>query len=199
MRFWCKYTISVIFIIFQYSGAKGTLATQTFIHHILGASGFYLTLYTEDVPVVFGVMSLLLEASTVFLDLRWFIYEFKITNTLIPLLNTGSLFIAYLFSRVFYQTYISFFIAYPHFYRGWVLQSTEEISAKGKNPTVFRAIGVFMLVTNLLSQAINYHWFSLIIKQLIRNAKKALGQKVTEEADLQTASFTGSQEKKKDK
>lgn len=94
-------------------GAKGTLAVQTFIHHILGASGFYLTLYTEDVPVVFGVLSLLLEASTVFLDLRWFIYEFKIKNTLVPLLNTGSLFIAYLFSRIFFQSYISFVIAYP--------------------------------------------------------------------------------------
>ena len=102
-------------------GAKGTLANQTYIHHVLGASGFYLTLYTEDVTVLHGVMSLLLEASTVFLDLRWFVYEFKVTNPIIPLLNTGGLFVAYLSSRVFFQTYISFYIAYPRFYEIWVL------------------------------------------------------------------------------
>ena len=60
--------------------AKGALATQTYIHHILGSLSFYLTLYTEGVPVVFGALSLSLEASSVFLNIRWFTFEFKIKN-----------------------------------------------------------------------------------------------------------------------
>ena len=145
-------------------GAKGTLALQTFIHHVLGASGFYLTLYTEGVPATFGVMSLLLEASTIFLDLRWFIFEFKLQDTVLQLINTGCIFFSYLFARIFFQSYISFVLAYPNFYKSWVLISTDEIKAIGKDPMIYRAVGAFMLITNLLSQIINYHWFTLIIK-----------------------------------
>lgn len=47
--------------------------------------------------------------------------------------------------------------------------------AKGKDPLAFRATGLFMLVTNVLSQIINYHWFGLILKQVYRNLAKALG------------------------
>ena len=41
-----------------------------------------------------------------------------------------------------------------------------------------------MLVTNLLSQIINYHWFGLIMKQVYRNIAKALGQDLKDGGDV---------------
>ena len=41
-----------------------------------------------------------------------------------------------------------------------------------------------MLVTNVLSQIINYHWFGLIMKQVYRNLSKALGYELKDGKDL---------------
>lgn len=155
------------------------------IHHILGSSSFFLTFYTEDVPVVFGVLSLALEVSTIFLDLRWFTFEFKIPGTLIPLINSSLLTISYLVFRVFYQTYIGFVIAYPQAVKLFI---TMEDANPGKFPRLYQVTGIYFLVINLLSQAINYYWFSLIINQVIRNFKKATGQKVGDAVDMQRES-----------
>ena len=172
----CKFSIFLNHHLFFFcSQAQGTLAYQTYIHHLLGFTGFYLTLYTEGIPVIFGVMSLSLEASTIFLNLRWFTFEFKVKGTTIPLINSTMLFLAYFFARMIFQTYISFWLAYPNFYKTWILSTSDDIIKLGKDPLAFRAAGAFMLVTNVLSQIINYHWFGLIMKQVYRNIAKALG------------------------
>ena len=159
----------------SYRQAKGELANQTFIHHILGSSSFYMTFYTEDVPVIFGVLSLALEVSTVFLNIRWFTFEFKIPGTLIPLINSGLLTISYFIFRILFQSYIGFWIAYP---QAWKLFITLEDANPGKYVRLYQAVGIYFLTINILSQCINYYWFSLIVKQVIRNFKKATGQKV---------------------
>ena len=82
--------------------ARGTLATQTFIHHTMGATGFYLVAYCQDVTVIFGVMTLAVEISTIFLNLRWFTFEFNIKNPIIPAVNSGMLFITYFFGRILF-------------------------------------------------------------------------------------------------
>ena len=58
--------------------AKGDLANQTYIHHILGSTTFYLAVYVGGLLVPFVDMTLAVEASTIFLNMRWFTFEFKI-------------------------------------------------------------------------------------------------------------------------
>jgi len=54
-----------------------------------------------------------------------------------------------------------------------------------------------MLVTNVLSQIINYHWFGLIMKQVYRNISKALGHELKDDhLDLQRQNDEGSTDKK---
>ena len=96
--------------------AKGAMATQTILHHLLGCSAFYMTYYTEGVPVVFGVISLAVELSTINLNLRWFTFEFKIKSPMVALINSSVLCLSYFLSRILYQTYISVGYAYPAFY-----------------------------------------------------------------------------------
>ena len=155
--------------------AKGTLANQTYIHHILSALSLYLTLYTDGPCVTFGALSLLMEASSIFLNFRWFTFEFKVTNTLVPLVNSIFLFVVYLIVRIFYQTYISFGFGYYHFYHDMVHYDAEALIKSGKNPMIYMACGSFMCVTNALSQVINWYWFSLICKQVYRNYQKSMG------------------------
>jgi len=54
-----------------------------------------------------------------------------------------------------------------------------------------------MLVTNVLSQIINYHWFGLIMKQVYRNISKALGYELKDgDIDLQRQNDEGTSDKK---
>ena len=55
---------------------------------------------------------------------------------------------------------------------------------KGKNKNVYLFFGFFMVTVNLMSQCINYYWFSLIVSQVQRNIKKAFGGKVEEYVDV---------------
>ena len=69
------------FILYYYLvGASGTFATQTFIHHFLGASGFYITIYTGGVPTVYTAISLFVESSNFFANARWFTFAFNVKN-----------------------------------------------------------------------------------------------------------------------
>jgi len=69
------YDFIIYYFIVQ---AKGALAIQTYVHHILAMTSFWLSAYTEGPPVVIGVCSMCVELSTIFINLRWFTFEFKI-------------------------------------------------------------------------------------------------------------------------
>ena len=100
-----------------------------------------------------------------------------------PLINSGVLCLSYLLSRILFQTYISVGYAYPGFYNQFLNLNDEVL--KGRNRYVYIAFGCFMMTVNLLSQIINYYWFSLIVQQVRRNIKKAMGGKVEEYVDVQ--------------
>ena len=101
-----------------------------------------------------------------------------------PFVNSACLFVSYLIVRIFIQTYLSFGFAYYHFYYEFISYDTQRIISKGKDPLKYLACGFFMLVVNLLSQIINYYWFTLICKQVYRNYEKATGKSKGEEVDL---------------
>ena len=75
--------------------AKGAIAIQTYLHHILGSIAYYSALYTEGAPIKLGVISLALEVSTIFINLRWFTFEFKMqSGAYTPLFVSSGIFIS---------------------------------------------------------------------------------------------------------
>ena len=111
------YLIFDFILYFFLVGATGTLANQTYAHHILATLGFFTCCYIKEFGVVFSCISLVLELSTIFLNIRWFTFEFKIESKIVPLVNSSLLTISYIIVRIIYQTYISFTIAYPWSYK----------------------------------------------------------------------------------
>jgi len=163
---------------------KGPLATQVKVHHILSVLIFWATLETEGAPAMYGVVSLFLEVSNMFVNLRWFIFEYGITNPIVQFFNSGMLFLTYLVFRVVYHSWISFTIAWPWTYKLFVEASDAEIiKLPRESPLFYRFVGIFCWIVNLLSQFINLYWFSLIMKQVQRNFLKATGQQVKEAED----------------
>lgn len=152
-------------------GAQGTLAKQTFVHHVLGASGFYITIYTGNVPTVYTSISLFVESSSVFANIRWFTFAFKVKSVIAPAINSALLFLSYFFFRIIFHTYITFKYSIP-----WVYQAMTQPQPAGYNVVIFRSAAFFIFVVNMLSQLINFWWFHLIMKQVVRNYKKATGQ-----------------------
>ena len=118
--FTATYLVYDFILYFGLVGPKGTLAKQTFIHHVMGASGMYITIYTGGVPVVFSVISLVIEFSSIFANLRWFTFEFKVKSVIWPAINSGLLFLTYLAFRIIFQTYIAFKLCYPWIYQAMI-------------------------------------------------------------------------------
>ena len=94
-------------------GANDWLAYQTYAHHILGALSFYLAMYTGSITVLIGNLTLLMEASTIFLNIRWYSFELNIKNLNFAMINSGLLFLTYFFTRILFQNYFSFKFSYP--------------------------------------------------------------------------------------
>ena len=165
-------------------GAKGILAIQTFLHHILGSMAYYSALYTGGASIKLGIICLSLEVSTIFVNLRWFTFEFKVKSNTIPLLNSAMIFISYFLFRVVMQSYLAYFYIYPMFWRQWVnfefLQTYEHLDIR-----VYTVMGYYQLFANVLSQAMNLYWFKLICAQVKRNLKKALGFEIEAYKDPQ--------------
>ena len=100
--FSATYLVYDFIIYFGLVGPKGNLARQTFVHHVVGATGMYITMYTKGVPVVFTVISLVIEASSFFVNLRWFTFEFKIKSLIWPVINSSLLFLSYFAFRIIF-------------------------------------------------------------------------------------------------
>ena len=50
------------------------MAKQNFVHHVLGYSLMYLSLWTFDFTTVFGIVMLFMEFSTIFSNSRWLMF-----------------------------------------------------------------------------------------------------------------------------
>ena len=62
-----------------------------------------------DFMVVFGVMLLFMEISTIFVSLRWLLYTHGYGGSIWYALNAGMMFLTFLFGRLIYQVYIIIF------------------------------------------------------------------------------------------
>ena len=181
------YLIYDFFVYWFLCPQTSSLAYQTYVHHILGASGFLCSFYAPRTSIVFGCTSLIMELTGIFLNFRWFTFECNFKSKYIPILNVLIIFITYFLTRIIGQWYLSLTICYPHFYTNWVEISNQEITDNlKKEPYLYTFCGWFMLVVNLLSQCINTYWFTLIVKQVHRNVKRFINPKTEAEVDLHT-------------
>lgn len=86
------------------------LDKQTYAHHLVATATFYQTLYFMDFMVIFGVMLLFIEISTIFVSLRWLLFTHGLGDSFSYKVNGLISFIAFLLGRIIYQFYIVIFI-----------------------------------------------------------------------------------------
>lgn len=126
-------------------------------------------------------MTLATEASSFFVNLRWFFFELGINNKILHLTNSCMLFLSYFAIRIVFHSYISYKVAYPVSWFLFIETSHEDMIKAGHTwPWIYVFCGLFMLFCNVISQIINFYWFSLICKQVHRNFLKATGQEMKE-------------------
>ncbi len=75
---------------------------------MIATTTFYQTLYFMDFMVVFGVMLLFIEASTVFMSLRWLLYTHNLGESKWYAINAVVMFLTFLTCRLGFQLYIVF-------------------------------------------------------------------------------------------
>ena len=160
----CGYFfVDFIFIFFVIKGDTA-LDYQTYAHHIVAIATFYQTLYFMDFMVVFGVMLLFMEISTIFLSLRALLFTHGLQQSKWYAANVVLLFLTFLFGRLFYQIYICVM------YLGdWVYHEYMR-----KNLTFYQGTVITeMAIMVLLSIALNSYWMLLMIKMIIRVLRRA--------------------------
>lgn len=147
-----------------YAVAKGQMSNPwgTLVHHTMGIVCFLASLYNFT-GYVLCLMMLATEASTVFLNIRWYLYHCEYANTTLYKLNGIVMTIVFFTFRVAmfpfhcWMVYRHAFNLYEHF--GLLLPGLS--------------------ITGLLTAGIlNHYWFGLMIKGMLKlfsdkNAKKS--------------------------
>lgn len=123
----CGYFIVDFVFFFFLVGGRTTLDYQTYAHHIIATLTFYQTLYFMDFMIVFGVMLLFMEISSIFLSFRWLLFKHDMSQSRLYGVNSILSFVSFLFGRLIFQLYIVFFVMLR-----WVGKELEK-----KNLTIF--------------------------------------------------------------
>ena len=162
----CGYFLMDFFFMFFIVQGNTALDYQTYAHHLVATATFYQTLYFMDFMVVFGVMLLFIEVSTIFVSFRWLLFTHGHGDSQLYKVNALISFVMFLLGRVVFQFYIVFFIGLD-----WVYWEYER-----KNLTFYKALVVTeMAIMVILSIVLNSYWFILMLKMLIRTIKKLMG------------------------
>ena len=142
----------------------------------MATATFYQTLYFMDFMVVFGVMLLFIEVSTIFVSFRWLLFTHGHGDSHLYKVNALISFVMFLIGRVIFQFYIVFFIGLD-----WVYWEYER-----KNLTLYKALVVTeMAIMVVLSIVLNSYWFVLMVKMMIRTIKKLMGPKQEDEEKVE--------------
>ena len=112
-----------------------------------------------DFMVVFGVMLLFTEISTTYVSMRWLLYKHDMGKGPLYAINAVAMFVVFLFGRLIYQFYITFWVAGPRI-------ATEF---ENKNISIYQATVIFEMMTMVvLSIVLNLYWFYLMLKMIGR-------------------------------
>jgi len=75
---------------------------QMLMHHVLSIFNFYGTLVFMNYTMIFGVLLLFTEVSTLFICMRWFLYTHGYGHSLFAAINSAFIFLAFLTCRLGY-------------------------------------------------------------------------------------------------
>ena len=162
----CAYFMQDLFFLIFVIGDTSTMGYQTYAHHAVAILTFYETAYFMDWMMIFGCMLLFVEISTIFLSLRTLMFYHGYDKTMFYNINALLTFITFLFGRVIYQIFITFYLALPRLY--------NEISDK-KMGTLQVAVSLQLGVMVMGSIALNCHWFMLMLNTAMRAMKRISG------------------------
>ena len=155
----CGYFITDFLWLYFIIEGRTSLDYQTYAHHIVAATTFYQTLYFMDFCVVFGVMLLFIEASTVFVSARWLLFTHGMSTSKWYAINSIVAFFTFLTCRIIFQFYIVIEYGFP-----LVIADYQK-----KNLTIYRAFVVTeMGIMVIMSVALNSYWFLLMCKMILR-------------------------------
>eukprot|EP00347_Sterkiella_histriomuscorum_P001061 403373482 len=139
-----------------------SLQYQTYAHHIIGASAFYMALVMENnVPLSAAIINQFTEISTPFLNLRQIFFTHKMKESLAFKINTILFFLTFSFGRVCVQI-IGSYQCLP-----WIIEQYND--ADKLMPTwQDKSQYIFVIISQIAGLALNFYWLSLILKQLAR-------------------------------
>ena len=132
---------------------------QMLAHHLLSMLNFYAGLVWMNFTIVFGVMLLFIETSTIFVIIRWLLYTHGQGHSLFAATNTVIIFFTFLLCRLCFQVFASFFYAFPMLIRMFHTQTLSwwEIT-----------LMLAMASSVMAAICLNVFWMVLIIKQIYR-------------------------------
>ena len=143
---------------------------------MVATATFYQTLYFMDFMIVFGVMLLFIEVSTIFISFRWLLFTHGHGDSMIYKINGLVSFFVFFLGRVIYQFYIVIFIGID-----WVYWEYMR-----KNLTPYKALVITeMAIMVILSIVLNSYWFMLMVNMLIRTIKKLTASKENNEEKIE--------------
>ena len=123
-------------------------------HHVIAFVTFMGTLVFMNWTVVFGVMLLFVEVSTVYICIRWILYTHKNHRTTFHTINAFLIFVTFLFGRLIFQIFILFGYGYPKLYDLFGEKTLNVLK-------VLVLVMMFMAIT--VSCLMNIFWMYLII------------------------------------
>ena len=146
--------LSYDYILYRFfMNQKDPLNQQTMWHHIIGVSGLFCGLYTGyGIPSIANV-ALLCEISTIFLNYRT-MYSKDELNLPVPLVNQILFFISFTVIRVLIFPILSAMLTITAYTTWDRLDSVEKVTA------------TITVVFFWLMLALNFYWYSLIVKGL---------------------------------
>ena len=130
---------------------------------------FYLTIAMMNFTTVFGTMLLFIELSSLFLSFRYLLFKHDLGQSPLSSVNSILFVVTFGLARIVYQSYLILVMGFPNIIREFVKNNNGTIEPLAWWKKAFYVEMIFLLV---LSMAINFWWFYLIVGQ----AKRALGR-----------------------
>ncbi|KAJ1892869.1 hypothetical protein LPJ66_006090 [Kickxella alabastrina] len=118
-----------------------------FVVHALASFGVYIFSFRPSLQY-YGASFIMFEASTIFLNMNWWMDKLGLTGSRIQMYNAITLLFLYFVVRILFGTYMSY-----HMF--------EDLKAKGTQTPV--ALYYFYRIANGSIIALSYYWFYLLI------------------------------------
>ena len=123
---------------------------------MIGYGLMYLSLWTFDFTLNFGIVMLFMEFSTIFSNARWLMFQHGMSGgNIYQSINSGLLFFSFLACRIYFQVYTIVVTGLPFFYLKMVQRTDTTLAYKSVLWTMTVGVSINMLL--------NFYWAYLIV------------------------------------